>query len=212
MNFLDIKKKIMTKEERTMKYKEYQKTYREKNKDKSKRYAKNYYNDNINKFKENAEKYYLNNVDKLTAKQNEYRLENIDKIKEYRLENRDKINKYQREYRIDNKEFFMCRDLLSNTFKRLGREKQGLTIELLGYSPLELKNHLEVLFTDGMTWDNYGEWHIDHVIPVSLFDKDTLPSVVNKLSNLQPLWATTREINGVVYEGNLNKNNKINIQ
>jgi hypothetical protein len=56
-----------------------------------------------------------------------------------------------------------------------------------------------------MTWDNYGEWHIDHIKPVSSFDKDTPQSIVNALSNLQPLWATTREINGVVYEGNLNK-------
>ena len=33
---------------------------------------------------------------------------------------------------------------------------------MLGYSALDLKNHLEFLFTDGMSWNNYGEWHIDH--------------------------------------------------
>lgn len=57
-----------------------------------------------------------------------------------------------------------------------------------------------------MTWNNYGEWHIDHIKPVNSFESDTPQSVVNALSNLQPLWATTREINGVVYIGNLNKN------
>ena len=41
---------------------------------------------------------------------------------------------------------------------------------------------------------------------VSLFDENDLPSVVNALSNLRPMWATTREINGVIYEGNLNRN------
>jgi hypothetical protein len=56
-----------------------------------------------------------------------------------------------------------------------------------------------------MTWDNYGEWHIDHVKRVSEFDKETPMNIVNALNNLQPLWATTREINGVIYEGNLNK-------
>jgi hypothetical protein len=40
-----------------------------------------------------------------------------------------------------------------------------------------------------MSWDNWGEWHIDHIIPVSKFEKETPPSIVNSLSNLQPLWA-----------------------
>ena len=48
---------------------------------------------------------------------------------------------------------------------------------------------------------------VDHIKPLSKFDEQTPLSVVNGLSNLQPLWATTREINGVVYEGNLNKSN-----
>jgi hypothetical protein len=56
-----------------------------------------------------------------------------------------------------------------------------------------------------MNWDNYGEWHIDHIKDVVLFDEDTPPYVVNALTNLRPLWATTRKINGVVYEGNLNR-------
>ena len=88
---------------------------------------------------------------------------------------------------------------------RLGKQKEGHTIDLLGYSALEFKNHITSLFTDGMTWENYGEWHIDHIKPVSKFDKNTPINVVNSLSNLQPLWAITREINGVIYEGNLNK-------
>lgn len=59
-----------------------------------------------------------------------------------------------------------------------------------------------------MSWDNYGEWHIDHIKPLTKFDKDTPIHIVNALSNLQPLWKTTREINGNLYLGNLNKNNK----
>lgn len=83
--------------------------------------------------------------------------------------------------------------------------KEGHTIDLLGYSVLDLQNHMINLFTEGMSWDNHGEWHIDHIKRVCEFDKDTHPSIVNALSNLRPLWATTREINGVVYEGNLNR-------
>ena len=59
-----------------------------------------------------------------------------------------------------------------------------------------------------MSWDNYGEWHIDHIKPLTKFDKDTPIHIVNALNNLQPLWKTTREINGNLYLGNLNKNNK----
>ena len=71
----------------------------------------------------------------------------------------------------------------------MGKTKEGNTIDLLGYSALELKLYMESLFTEGMTWDNHGEWHIDHIKPLSSFNKETLPSVVNALSNLQPLWA-----------------------
>jgi hypothetical protein len=95
--------------------------------------------------------------------------------------------------------------MLKNCIVRLGQKKEGHTIDLLGYSALDLKNHISSLFTDGMSWDNYGEWHIDHIKRVCEFPKDTHPSVVNALSNLRPLWATTREINGIVYEGNLNR-------
>ena len=96
-----------------------------------------------------------------------------------------------------------------NSIKRLGKKKEGKTIDILGYSAVEFKNHITMLFTDGMTWENHGEWHIDHIFPVSKFNKDTPINIVNSLSNLQPLWATTREINGIIYLGNLNKNDNI---
>lgn len=105
----------------------------------------------------------------------------------------------------NNPHILSWRTILKSSLKRLGKKKEGNTIDLLGYSALDLKNYMMTLFTDGMSWDNYGEWHIDHIKPVSSFDSETPPSVVNKLSNLQPLWATTREINGVIYKGNLNK-------
>jgi hypothetical protein len=87
----------------------------------------------------------------------------------------------------------------------MGTPKEGHTIDLLGYSAKDLENRMIELFTEGMSWANYGEWQIDHIIRVREFDKDTSPSVVNALSNLRPLWKTTRVINGVVYEGNLNR-------
>lgn len=67
------------------------------------------------------------------------------------------------------------------------------TFALLGYSLEDLVIHLERLFQSGMTWDNYGAWHIDHIIPLSAHNYTT-PDDIDfqrawSLSNLQPLWA-----------------------
>ena len=53
--------------------------------------------------------------------------------------------------------------------------------------------HLEVRFQPGMSWDNYGEWHIDHIVPLAAFNYET-PDDLDfgrawALENLQPLWA-----------------------
>jgi len=176
--------------------------------------------------KEKALKYYYGNRNECLIKMKEYRDNNKDKVKkikkEYRDNNKDKVKEYSRDYFLKNRESVLAknrawnknnkhivtwRSILKSHLKRLGKPKEGKTIDVLGYSALELKEHLEKLFTEGMSWDNHGEWHVDHKIPISSFSSDTSPAVVNALSNLQPLWATTREINGVIYEGNLNKYN-----
>jgi hypothetical protein len=93
----------------------------------------------------------------------------------------------------------ICRRLIKRTLKYLGTEKELTTIELLGYSPSQLKETIESKFIDGMSWSNYGEWHIDHIRPISSFDKCEKPEIINSLNNLQPLWAFD----------NLSKGNKI---
>ena len=60
---------------------------------------------------------------------------------------------------------------------------------MLGYSALDLKNHIQSLFTEGMSWDNHGDWHIDHIKAVANFPDNTDIKVVCALENLQPLWA-----------------------
>jgi len=71
--------------------------------------------------------------------------------------------------------------------------KRTTTFKALGCTPEELMAHLEALFTDGMTWKNYGEWHIDHIIPLSVHNYSSTDDLDFKrawaLSNLQPLWA-----------------------
>ena len=50
---------------------------------------------------------------------------------------------------------------------------------------------LEAQFLPGMTWDNHGEWHIDHIRPCASFDfsDPQQQKECSHYSNLQPLWA-----------------------
>lgn len=147
---------------------------------------------------DNQQKYYKNNRAKCNELSREWNKNNAEFVKNYNKE-------YNKTRKITDKDKIIWRSILTNSLKRLGKSKEGHTIDLLGYSALELKLHITSLFTDGMSWDNYGEWHIDHIVGVVNFDTNAKPTIVNSLSNLRPLWATTREINGVIYEGNLNR-------
>jgi len=66
--------------------------------------------------------------------------------------------------------------------------------ELVGYSLQDLVTHLEKQFAEGMTWENYGEWHVDHKIPLAAFSfvtpEDPNFRICWGLANLQPMWAT----------------------
>lgn len=57
----------------------------------------------------------------------------------------------------------------------------------MGCSWLEAKEHFEKLFKEGMTWENHGEWEIDHIRPVHTFKENEL-HLINLIENLQPLW------------------------
>jgi len=72
-----------------------------------------------------------------------------------------------------------------------GAPKSNNTIKLLGCSIKQLKRHLEKQFMDGMTWDNYGKWHIDHIKPCISFNLDNAEEQMCcfNFNNLQPLWA-----------------------
>ena len=67
------------------------------------------------------------------------------------------------------------------------------TFDILGYNCQELMVHLERQFARGMNWQNYGEWHIDHIRPLSSFIYETPDDPDFRkawgLTNLRPLWA-----------------------
>jgi hypothetical protein len=78
-------------------------------------------------------------------------------------------------------------------------KKINSTFEIVGCSPLELKKHLEKLFKPGMSWENKGMWHIDHIIPLSSAKNEKELFELCNYKNLQPLWSLE----------NLKKSNKL---
>jgi hypothetical protein len=95
--------------------------------------------------------------------------------------------------------------------------------DITGYKKQDLKQHLEKQFTSGMSWQNYGYyldehgkkclgWEIDHIKAISKFKFKNYDNPEFKacwaLSNLRPMWATTKIINGIEHLGNRNKNDK----
>ena len=65
--------------------------------------------------------------------------------------------------------------------------------DLVGYDLPELMAHLERQFTKGMSWENFGEWHVDHIVPIAHFDFRSVDDSGFKycfaLANLRPMWA-----------------------
>jgi hypothetical protein len=88
---------------------------------------------------------------------------------------------------------------LENTNDRLNQSKESSTNNLLKYSAIDLKEHLD---KQGMDWDNH---EIDHKIPVTWFIKTTPPNIVNDLRNLQPLSKEENTTKGNKYSHQVNK-------
>ena len=66
----------------------------------------------------------------------------------------------------------------------------------LGCTFEEFKTHVERLFQPGMTWENYGEWHLDHTVPLSVAHLQG-PEAFERAchySNLQPLWEADHKV------------------
>lgn len=185
---------------------ECRKIERNKNKDYYNNKNKEWKLKNQNEIKEYNQKYNSVNNEKLKLLWKEYRKKNKVsmslKKKEYIDKNRDTINLKIRTKMSQDPLFKLIkysRSRLRQFMKTKKIKKNNSTFLIIGRSPKFLMDYIEGLFTDNMGWDNYGEWHIDHIVPLSSAKNE---EEVNKLchySNLQPLWA----------KDNLKKSNKI---
>ena len=175
--------------------KEYMVNYYNENKEHLKEYLREYYIENRNDILYNVKKNYnFNRESKIESSKNYYRM--VKDSEEFK----EKRRKIANENYKKNPHVHAHRRILKRHLMLIGLEKCDRTSNLLGYTSLDLKNHMEKLFKDGMSWDNYGEWHIDHIKPISKFDISDDTSVVNALENLQPLWAFENLSKGGKYE------------
>lgn len=118
-------------------------------------------------FKKNNPNYY-----------NEWLEKNPNYNSNYQNQNRDKINQNHKNWDDKNPHIVKWRGLLSRTLNNI---KYNTTENLLGYSPQQLKEHLE---NQNINWKTDN---VDHKIPITWFNPETPPHIVNDLRNLQPL-------------------------
>jgi hypothetical protein len=149
---------------------------------KSTEWAKN----NPERAKERSAKWKENNLDRKNEIDRQWRVKNIDRYRETH-------RKIEANRRATLKGNLDCR-MVTAIGQALNGNKRGRRWEdLVGYTVDELKQHIEKYFYDGMSWDNRSLWHIDHVIPKSVFNYEK-PEDLDfekcwELKNLRPMWA-----------------------
>lgn len=133
--------------------------------------------------------------------------------KEWRKKNKEYFRKHQREYKAQKRQDDPMFRITSNLRNRVRKAIKGInksqtTIELLGCSIEDFKQHIEKQFKKGMTWNNYGKWQLDHIRPCCSFDL-TDPKQQKECfnySNTQPLWKkehrekTTKDTKNYFYD------------
>jgi hypothetical protein len=199
------------------KVREQKKRYRGKHPEKFVEAVKRWKQKNPEKVKEQKKRYNEKYPEKDAARKKRWKQENPEKVNKYIKENRDKINEWSNQWKRANRDKVnewrrrymdvnphakIVQNLRNRLYAILkGTKKSAPTMELIGCTLDELKQHLESQFTDGMTWNNYGEWHVDHIVPCAAFDltEPEQQRICFNYTNLQPLWA----------EDNVMKNDKL---
>lgn len=174
-------------QENPEKAKELDRLSRSKNAEKRSAQSKAWREKNLDKALESSRAYYAANREKLLAMARERRRSNPEKVASVKLKHYHAVQKHKPEFKAAE----AARRALKRTLNRTGNTKRKRTEGELGYSFETLRSHLENNFSDGMSWDNYGEWHIDHIVPVMEMIRlgITCPKKINALSNLRPVWS-----------------------
>jgi hypothetical protein len=179
--------------------KQYSKRYKQQNKEIIKEKQKRYREENKElikeRQKENSKRYYSRNTETVKERSRIFREKNPNYSFEYRKHHQEYSNNYQKNRRKSDPTFkiiYNFRARLNGFLKKEKLNKNNSTYEMLGCTPLQLKEHLESKFTDNMSWENYGYygWHIDHIIPLSSAKNEEELKKLCHYTNLQPLWCS----------------------
>ncbi len=160
------------------------KAWRDANPGKSAEFSARYYANNKEAAKESRQRWIAANP----AKHRQV-------LRSWYERNRAKVAKAARERRNSSPaKVLHCR--VSSRIRQQLRERKNWasTVGIVGYTMEELRQHLERQFLRGMSWENMGQWHIDHIVPLSSFTGiDSFDSPELKaawaLPNLRPMWA-----------------------
>lgn len=180
--------------------KAYAKKWREENKEKIKQDRKEYNLKNRDTINQKLKEYYLKNQEIIKQKRREYRSsksknkrpvkQNVPKDKESTRKHRNFIRKIKLKEDPQYKFIHYTRNRIGRTLKN--KTKCAKTKDLLGCTIEKAVKHIESLFKEGMTWDNWSSkgWHLDHIKPIASFDQSDpeQQKACWHYTNLQPLW------------------------
>ena len=156
---------------------------------------------NIEHVKKVRKLHYDNNIEKMRLEKRVYNSKNKEAKAlydiNYRIKNSEKISNYKKEWNkkmsLENIIYKIKKNLRRRVHHALkGNTKSTSTMKLIGCTPEFFKNYIESLFEPNMTWENYGEWHIDHIKPCFSFDLSKIneQNECFHYSNQRPLWKT----------------------
>ncbi len=198
------RKEYIKKPEVILRQKLYNQEYNLNNKEKLAENKKQYRLKNLQKIKRKQKEIYEKNKDIIREKQKEYlktekgiaaaaraqqKYRQTEQYKASRRKISNKRNEDPTNKLIQNYRHRVYMLLKSNSYK-----KESKTKNLLGCDGALLKQHLEKFFTEDMTWENYGKWHVDHIVPCDYFIKNydfndlNIQKICFNYLNLQPMW------------------------
>jgi hypothetical protein len=132
----------------------------------------------------------------LRKKAAQYNAERYKKLKASGEIKLIRVRNYKK--RMQNPVYYLqnvCRARIWQALKGIG-SKPTKTEIMLGCTYAGLRDHLESMFRDGMSWDNRGKWHIDHIVPLSSAKTEEDVIKLCHFTNLQPLWAQENKMKG----------------
>lgn len=179
---------------------EYKKSYFEKNKENIRLQDRKRYQRDKEKRLKLCKAVYKKALIANPNKHNEYYQKNKQRIQERRKELKaadpEKYRKKEREYAKNRRNIdpyyamkMSLRTRITKIFSLHNVKKRTSTTKLLGVDFSIVKKHLEKQFTKGISWDNYGKWHIDHITPLASAKTPEELIGLCHYTNLQPLWA-----------------------